>query len=656
LTSKLFFAQRLGKYADTDPPIKHLLFVSPFIMCQNIGLLATWIVLTAYIREYVIVCIFLLTGFVYLTLQGFVFRWTTKNMAIDAISNGVLQSKEANRRSQNIFVVAILTSWISPCSVWCNNIVYRAKKYSWFLANYFLLLSSISSVFSLTISLLSLYSVTNLSSLIQNKTNVPVSHCVNQYSNENSKFRVSNNDSWIYICQSDERCKPVIRLCGKDEEPTDALLKYIIPILLSILLLSVLSSCCLQFLGDYEKMFFWSRFVLKEKPLLHYSIIKDNIEMRYQYSEESNQSDTNLFRFNRYLSNLSDASYIINQSDTYLGNTCLHEAFYNGSFSDLQMLINLGGNIFHKNKKGHSISSLMNKANYPTIKDHIELNNNNIYLEERFKDERNEMYAYQLIILECKEESNILCKAVLLKNYDEQIWSWQTITESDIVIAIILLERGMKEILETLTLTNVSQILSSKLKTIKKQKNYIDNLLLYVKQIGSESTNMNQSYVWKISPLQWAMDKNKGLLFDVLRTIFGARLEAMDVAGDSPLRSFIGRFLSEMDFEKDSTKKKSILWFALTRGGVIFAKTNKELDKTLQLLSWKFINQELDEKTKLPNFEKVFLHACYKGDYLILDYFLSTSYNLDSRDENKRTCLHLAIMSGSVPTVSKLLQ
>jgi ankyrin repeat protein len=636
---------------DTDPPFKHLLFVAPFIMCQNIGILAVWIVLTAYIREYVILCIFLLTGLVYLTLQGFVFRWTSNNMATDAILNGVDQPDEAKRRSQNVFFVAIVTSWISPCSVWCNNIAYRAKKFSWFLANYFLLISSISCVFSLTIAVLSLYAVTDGNIIMQNQTNVPVLHCFNHYSNENSTIIMLSNLSWNFICYSEDRCKPVVRLCGEDEEPTDVLRKQVIPSLLTMLLLSLLSSICLQFLGDYKNMFFWSRFVSKANPLLHHSFIKDNLEIISQYED--------YYKFYQYLSNLSNASDIINQADTCLGNTCLHEAFYNGLFYGLQELITLGGNIFLQNKKGESVSSLMNIAAYQTIKNHIELNNSDVYLEERFEDESNEMYLFQLIILECVDKNNIRGKALLLKNYNEEIWSWETKRETDIVVAKTLFERAKKEILESLTFSNVSQMLNNKLKIITEQKSYIKHLFVDVQEIESRKTeirNLHQSYVWKTPPLQWAMDENKEWLFDFLRIILGARLEAMNSEGDSPLRSIVTKFLPEIDIEKDSNKKKNILWFALTRGGVIFTKTYKDLDKTLQLLSWKLRNRELDGKTKLPNFEKIFLHACSKGDHEILDYFLTASYSLNSRDENKRNCLHLAIINGSVPTVSKLLQ
>lgn len=42
---------------------------------------------------------------------------------------------------------------------------------------------------------------------------------------------------------------------------------------------------------------------------------------------------------------------------------------------------------------------------------------------------------------------------------------------------------------------------------------------------------------------------------------------------------------------------------------------------------------------------------------MILDYFLKTSYYyLNARDEDNRTCLHLAVLSGSVPMVQRLVQ
>ena len=121
---RLFYFQRLGSYSDKDLPIFNMVLIFPFIVLQNIGILATWTIITAYVRLCIIVCISINMIVVFLALQTFVFRWDRKEKLFDAISTNVSKDKQKSEITKT-FWISILTSWISPCSVWINNRSYN---------------------------------------------------------------------------------------------------------------------------------------------------------------------------------------------------------------------------------------------------------------------------------------------------------------------------------------------------------------------------------------------------------------------------------------------------------------------------------------------------------------------------------------------------
>jgi hypothetical protein len=59
-STKLFFAQRLGGFADVEPPLKFLFFIFPFVILQTLGYVFSLVLCSVYLRPYTFVCIVLL--------------------------------------------------------------------------------------------------------------------------------------------------------------------------------------------------------------------------------------------------------------------------------------------------------------------------------------------------------------------------------------------------------------------------------------------------------------------------------------------------------------------------------------------------------------------------------------------------------------------
>jgi hypothetical protein len=103
--------------------MKNILKISIFIILQNLGILAAWIVLAAYLKLYTIVIIIII-----IIIQAFLLRFSFGlNQNQRNQDSGIDGAPEKNRQSEseNVFWIAVLTSWICPTTVWSNNIINK---------------------------------------------------------------------------------------------------------------------------------------------------------------------------------------------------------------------------------------------------------------------------------------------------------------------------------------------------------------------------------------------------------------------------------------------------------------------------------------------------------------------------------------------------
>jgi hypothetical protein len=114
-SNKLFFSQRLGIYSDDDPSFQMSLIVTPFNVCILIGTLYSLVIIATYAHGYVVVLIGTIVLLNLIILKCTYLRKTHKKEIIDIFYN---QQKEfGTKETHALFLYALLTSWVSPCTV-----------------------------------------------------------------------------------------------------------------------------------------------------------------------------------------------------------------------------------------------------------------------------------------------------------------------------------------------------------------------------------------------------------------------------------------------------------------------------------------------------------------------------------------------------------
>jgi hypothetical protein len=255
-------------------------------MLQIIGSVATLVLSAAYLRELVTVVI------LFQLLSQFV-----------VLKSLLLKGRTISDTQANVFWTAVFTAWISPCTVWENNLITKS---------YFLLVSSSTSVIVHFFSLIFIcihISLDDLSSRL-----APIFHCHNTTLIE-MKNLILTNKTFINICQGNESCVPTQRVCSESENSTNFFFTVVLPIGFSLLCVSFLASFYLQLLGNYNTMYKLSKSV--RCPIIHFAMLQDLLR---------NPQDTE--EFTAELNKILDFAFhkdstIFQQKDTMEGDTLL---------------------------------------------------------------------------------------------------------------------------------------------------------------------------------------------------------------------------------------------------------------------------------------------------------------------------------------------
>ena len=75
-SSKMFYSQRLGQFADVDPGLKNVFTIFPIVVFQITGPLFSLVLMAAYLKPYIFVCILFIILVNFIALETFVFGWT----------------------------------------------------------------------------------------------------------------------------------------------------------------------------------------------------------------------------------------------------------------------------------------------------------------------------------------------------------------------------------------------------------------------------------------------------------------------------------------------------------------------------------------------------------------------------------------------------
>jgi hypothetical protein len=292
---RLFYSQRLGRFLDINPSFKLIVFVFPLIMFQIIGSVASLVLSAAYLREVVIMVILLHVFTQFIVLKFF-----------------LLIGKPITDHQTNVFWTAVFTAWMSPCTVWENNLITKS---------YFLLVSSSTSILIHSLSLISICIYISLDELSLHLA--PIFHCQNS-TQVDMKNVILTNKTFINICHSGDLCFPIQKICALSENSTDLFFTIVLPIGFSLLVVSFLASLCLQLLGNYNNMYKWSKRICC--PIIHFAMLQDLLR-NPQETEE----------FTARLNKLLDLSFakdptIFQQKDLERGDTLLLAALESDLF------------------------------------------------------------------------------------------------------------------------------------------------------------------------------------------------------------------------------------------------------------------------------------------------------------------------------------
>ena len=233
------------------------------IMLQITGSVVSLVLSAAYLREIVIMVILLHVFTQFIVLKFF-----------------LLIGKPILDNQTNVFWTAVFTAWMSPCTVWENNLITKS---------YFLLVSSSTSLIIHCFSLISICLHVSLDELSLNLA--PIFHCQNS-TQVDMKNVILTNKTFINICHSGDSCFPIQRICSLSENSTDLFFTVVLPIVFSLLVVSFLASLCLQLLGNYNTMYKWSKRVWPCCSIIHFALLQDllrNPQETEEFTAELNE-------------------------------------------------------------------------------------------------------------------------------------------------------------------------------------------------------------------------------------------------------------------------------------------------------------------------------------------------------------------------------
>jgi hypothetical protein len=224
---------------------------------------------------------------------------------------------EAEEEKRNMFWTGILTSWVSPCTVWVNNLKSRS---------YFLLVSSFTTYFAHMIGIFAVYLRLHYGRDFD-MNNGAITHCFNKniYFSPTLNFVFESKLTF----QSEENNSTKVRICSNEENPSDLFTHTIGPAIIGLLLLSSLSSISLFVLSNYLSLYKLSKTVFANFPIIHTSLIHDYLRNYNKLSQTLRGELPEVFSFATTFE-----KKVLLQQDRF-GETALHVALSTNLYEQL---------------------------------------------------------------------------------------------------------------------------------------------------------------------------------------------------------------------------------------------------------------------------------------------------------------------------------
>ncbi len=573
--------------------------------------------------------------------------------------------QHGKKESGFVFFTAVLTSWISPCSIWTNNFCQKAR---------FLLISSSTCIIVYFLHIITIGLFENLGFFFPTE-NPPITRCFKDVDKFNSsKYRIfwTENQTILdifEICNNNTECQPAIRICSENEYPSDELCKVLIPIGLALLSLSFFASLVLEHLGNhYSFVKFLIRIgaigtinfanafneLRKSKQLLDENLKKELYKLMKNAVGHSNMEHDAVLQIFGILikADLTEEDKkLLNTHLHLLGSTTnqgqvwkdppMHSAVKGNNYIWFSLQILFGGECGAKNGQGiSSINLLRNKIG------------SNINLLERYNFItrwliKRALQKYQEFALHIAAEKGDLQKIKTLITYSYNVNLKDTENQTPLHIAA---KNGHLEIVKFLVENGANKDSKSyKSRTplhIASENGYLEIAKFLVENHADKESkdDFNQT------PLHLAAKKGHLEIAKYLNKIC-ANKEAKDVLNQAPLllasekgHFEIVKFLFEIGADKNAKNKynQTPLHLAAEKGhfGIVIFLVENDSDKELK-----------------DRWDQTALHiAARNGNFEIVKYLVENHSDKESKDHQNQTALHIAAISGNLEIVHYLVE
>ena len=625
---------------------------------------------------------------VFLALQTFVFRWDIKEKLFDAISTNVSKDKQKSEITKT-FWISILTSWISPCSVWINNRSYNkdykhlrfhsmegkfnifkktlstcftnSRDRSWIMAfcifnrKYFLLICSFTSITTLLVWIVILNFILRNMQLTDIQSFPPITHCFHLHDDltlqgqcyliENGTL-TENVTSCIYLCYS-TACSTVVRSCLQGEKESDVFYYKLSYILFCLICLSLLASCCLQILGDYEVLFKFTSFM--RLPIVHFSYIKDCLNAKLQHSarnsryfqtKENRPSNTSIDKFynlalkkqlewDERITKLIEigGKNVLKKRDPCTGENLLHTAYQKLCFVHLKQMI--------RKVRGNHTSNIFKT---------YEIQNGTIFQAQIFTWVE-DVVELKIILTQEEVTPGSVCEIQMLVNGRYVPHSFQqgkTFNISKIQNYICLIRE---------TLDGIGNMRKGTKYTGKDNDNWImwQKIWFFYNTANFPSSISNQQVekinkVWRIPPLHMAVKDHKRKLFLFFVWLLGVRMEGKD---ENNLTAY--QYYLRCTKEITAISHNGFFWDLMQAGGEAFAETEEEKSLTAEII-YTTVSTKKRSALTLSNTTS---HLVRMGDIQKLDNVIARGKFL--HDAEKQSPLHVAVQNNNLTCLRALL-
>jgi ankyrin repeat protein len=655
---RLFYSQRLGKYCEPDPPFlsKQTGIAVVPILILNATYLSAWILLTAYLKGYVFLCVGLTFATVHICLQVFIFRLDTSQKIFDAMLNGVPKERRETE-TRKIYLTAILTSWVSPYTVWWNNKPTEScnrkleRKNS---SKYFLFASNAACSLSLVCFLLVCsYSFVNDEFDFDRSKDVPLTHC----------FRQLQNGSELY-CSGFQSCFSfdsfdsfevfnftLIRVCEENENPTDLLRRIAAPTLIVFLFLNIVLSTVLQFLGSYENMF-----QITMGKIIHPTVIFDFLEEIFEKSIRfaDNTIPTKRSKFKSLLSIVTRET--LNQQNPLTGNTSLFEAFNKSLDDEVNLMLQRGANPKVKNKLGESVEFFQTRNHIEEFSEKKQTWKNETFVFEvvkkdkkckillRDEDKSHGKIYWNLDFEESQDINSVLAfgtEACKMLEMSEKIGSEKSISKMLSNLAIYA-KKQLQEKANRETEKSKSKQAEPKNQEPKKLTRTTKSIESIFRGITSFIVKCQKYLRPKYFNLHDCVEHHNCSLFYLFHFFLGANLHAKNSDQITPLKKALKEKI-------DLSNHLGFYWYVLQLGAAAHATSDEEKDLILEIIDLKLKTSNIQRCVWCRWFQlKLFCCSCDLPKDSLTNIFFRAVYRLcQGKDEIKmKRCIKYLLYIG----------